>query len=205
MYKQMSKVMFGSKDEGLAALVRPGDAFALWDARSPKTGSCVRSFVQQGAAAKIFRQRGGAVVRLLHHNKEFDPECRDSRECVRQRGHRPGKAVHCSSVPDPLESLSIVGGGEYFDKLPRRDRRYIDLPGHSGSMGWSQLSLRAASSRETNMVAPATKELIWTGAKSASEEYMEAGAGDGDAVLEEANDGPGGPMSLCEWEAPEAL
>ncbi|CAJ1378673.1 unnamed protein product [Effrenium voratum] len=187
----------------LSDAVRAKDGFALWDARSVKTSKYLQTFIKAGVTEKHWRQRGVCTVRLLHHNREWDPECRDSRDCVRQRKARAGKSVNTSTSPDPLESLLLVGSAEFWDSLPRRERKYVDLPGHSGSLGWTRLSLRSASDRDANCILPLTKSLIWTGAPGLSEAYADE-APDGDEIVQAVPD-EASPVSLCEWESPEEL
>ena len=74
------------------------------------------------------------LVRLMHHNNEFA-----GRQYA--AAARVKSAVH-SSLPDPLENMTMVIGKEP-GLVPLRDRRYVDLPGNNRGRGWQQLSLKS--------------------------------------------------------------
>lgn len=145
LYKVLSKVFFEN------GAMQNRDVLVLMDGRSARNGNNIRSLISEGKKAKVLGSRGGVQLRLFYTNKEFGLAGDNS---VRLR---KSKTVFHACLPDPLETVNVVGRSEYYSGLPSRERKWIDVPGTNASRGWSGLPLR---SEVYNTVSPETKKLV---------------------------------------------
>lgn len=145
LYKVLSKVFFEN------GAMQNRDVLVLMDGRSARNGNNIRSFISEGKKAKVLGSRGGVQLRLFYTNKEFGLAGDNT---VRLR---KSKTVFHACLPDPLETVNVVGRSEYYSGLPSRQRKWIDVPGTNASRGWSGLPLR---SEVYNTVSPETKKLV---------------------------------------------
>ena len=110
--------------------------FVISDGRRPSSSKTIASSV-----AKAKKAAAGGILepvsfRLMHSNAEF-AHARN----LRQRGKlRVGR--HRATVPEPLETLTIVMGSDFAVKPAAR--KYLDLPGTNRTRGLNNVPLRTS-------------------------------------------------------------
>ena len=162
------KIMLGQVAAALFNKDKPkfredSDMLICFDGRSVNTNSQItKLLLKPGIECKFLPARGAAVLRVMHHHREFSVN-----GWVRQRSC----GGLCPNLPDPLESVFVAAGSTRFKNLPRRERRWVDLPGDNASRGWTGVGLRTQEDLDLNSVLPQTKDLLFQGQPSTTESH----------------------------------
>lgn len=86
-----------------------------------------------GLATTRSTRRVVTMLRLMHHNNEFNPRMYAAARYV--------KSAMNNSLPDPLENAFMVIGNDP-SALELRDRKFLDVPGSNRGRGWQHLPIK---------------------------------------------------------------
>jgi hypothetical protein len=207
--------LFGDRTkEDRPGVFKEGDVLLFFDGRSTTNAANFAKLIQ-----KLFkgnpklRQRCQTTVRLFYHNREFSDDGAKAPKFRRVHFH--------SGLPEPLENLKVVLHKD--TQLPRRGRRFLDLPGDTSSRGVANLAIRTPEEIALSSLSIEAAESILASGKgtlgqkaddgqNASEadgfEFeCELSAGEQDPLKgEEKSDGETRvlqPLCCLPWEGPE--
>jgi hypothetical protein len=150
--------LFGDRaKEDRPGVLKEGDVLLFFDGRSATNASNFAKLIQKFLKGNPkLRQRCQTTVRLFYHNREFSDDGAKAPKFRRVHFH--------SRLPEPLENLKVVLHKETV--LPRRSRRFLDLPGDTSSRGVANLAIRTPEEIALSSLSTQAAESIFSSGKA---------------------------------------